>query len=354
MGMILQPYIEQFFASIFVFLILFALIAGLFAREKFIPMLDGFLGVILSFFSCPFIYMRAAVLSMADYRSKSMAGDSFSKQYLLNKLMFFMQAALIVVSIAVFAGNLTTGWVAMVPTKELRDAVRAQESTVLLEKADLQKLESEVKQLDEAWAGQRDQQMEKYTAERTQKIEQLGKNNSELANLINNVDTQAKILFAKIEDFQTKNAEAATKEDLDKTLYILNDYLNKLRVSDGAKGMIKSYNDNWGSLMLAKIERDSLSENELRASIQPTYKKLSGQFEELNRDMQLQEARLSELRAAAAYKIHKFLLCILSGAIMFMLLVWLFGLLIEVLWSAINVSTDVKEIRNSLLKSDNP
>lgn len=346
-----RSYAAHYVELIIVFLVLFGLTTYLFARGRFVPMLRGFGGMIALFISCPFVYLRAAVLSMADYGEKSETADASSKQYLLNKLMLFMQAVLVVASIAVFSASVTDGWNSMLPPQMLRFAIRELDKTVATKKAELLKLEPAVGQLDAAWKGQRDAEMTRFTTERSMKIEQLVNGNSELAVRINSVDPQTKMLFTKVEEFHARNAGDMNADELARTMNKLNDYLDRFTFTDDAKAMIKSYNDNWGLNKRLRTEINNMSEREVRAGVQQAYEDMSAQLAELRQKLPIQEKTLAGLRAEATYDVKSLLLSVLYGIFKFILLVWLFGLIIEVLWSAINVSTDVKKIQDSVKPS---
>lgn len=345
-------YAQNFVASVVVFILLFGAIAYALARDRFGPALSGIALVVLSFFRCPFVYLKAAVLTMADYGAKGEAVDSASKQYLLNKLMLSMQAALVMSSIAILTSSIISGWNTLMPSQSLRQSISERNKAVAQKKTDLQTLEPAVKQMEEAWKTQRDVEMGNFTARKTAKINQLEKENIDLATRIN-ADPQIKVLFAKIEEFHARNTGDLTTDELEGIMRNLNNYMNRLRVPDGTKVMMTTYNDNWGLQKRSKIEINNLSEKVVRADIQPTYEAMSGQSVEKKRDLLAQEAELAVFKAMVHYNILGMLFILLSGALKFILLIWLFGLLIETLWSAINVSTNVKEIHGILNKPTN-
>lgn len=353
-GLFVKAYVLQLVAKAVIFFILFGLITMLVAREKSIPMLRGFVGVILSFFTCPFRYLRAAVLSMEEYGVAGEAEDSSSKQYLLNKIMIFMQAALVISSIAVFAGSVTDGWIAMVPPTQLRDAIRELEKAVVEKNAELLRLDPAVKQLNEAWKSQHDSYVNSFASEKSSKMEQLGRENVILANRINDVDPQTKVLFAKIEEFQARNARDLTTSELEESVRDLTAYLDRLSLSPEARTMINSHNANWASQKRLKMEINTMTERAVRAASQPTYEAMSSQLADIKRDLPNQEKELIDLKSKATYKVERLALSVVLGGLKFISLIWLYGLLIEVLWSAINVSSDLRKIRNSLSKPTVP
>lgn len=352
MVMVLPAYFEHLLETVLVFLLLFGVIAYLFARGRFLPLLRGFGRVILSFFICPFSYLRAAVLSMADHGADAGADVPASKQYLLNKLMLTLQAALVLASVAVFAWSVTDGWNSMLPPKLLRTSIRELDKAVIQKTADLQKLEPAVKQLEDAWKGQREAQMESFTTGRGIKIEQLGKANLDLAARIKNVDPQTKMLFAKIEEFHARNAGDLSAGELEECLNSLNAYMERLNLAGDAKALIQSYNENWGQIKRLKIEIDNMSERQVRTAAQPAYETMAAQLAEIKRDLPVQGKQLALWRSEVKYQPEKLLLSVLYGALKLILLVWLFGLLIEILWSAINVSSDVRKIQGSFKPLD--
>lgn len=353
-AMLILGYVQQLVSTAVVFLVLFMAIFGLVAREKSIPIISGFVRVILSFFICPFVYLKAAVLSMEKFGTDEGEEDSNSKQYLLNKIMIFMQAALVVSSIAVLAGVVTNGWGTTVELKELRDEINGLEPKVNQLKADLARLEPSVAQLNEEWKSRHDSFVGQFVLEKRAKVEQLEKANEELAEKINGVDAQTKMIFRKIEEFYARNAESQGARELERSIQGLTEYLDRFSLGEVEGGLIRTHCANWGAVKRLKLEIDNPAEKEVRAKAQPTFEAMSKELVVAKGSLPEQEQKLTAWRLEKTLKTGALVSGLIVGFLRFLLLIWLYGLLIEILWSAISVSGDLRAIRNSLSKPANP
>ena len=344
---ILGTFVANLQATIIVFLVLFTLISYLFARDKFVSMLSGLFRIIISFFYSPFIYVKKAMLSLAEYGIKGETEFIKTKQYLLNKLMISLQAVLVVVSIAVLASSLVSGWNKMLPPKYLRESISGIEEELVKQKAELRELEPNVKLMDTAWNSKRDSLISVYTLERNRKNESLSAENAELSKRISQLGSTIEQSFLQIRNYHSQNESHTIPSQFESVKNEIKNFIDRA-VPQESKELFFKYNDNWYALMLSKLETTNFSEEQLRSAVQPTYSDLKNRLDYLNQTIPSQQKELAQLQAQVKYDIKALFLQLLYGICQFIILVWAVGLFIEALWLGIHVAANVQKIQNDL------
>jgi hypothetical protein len=345
---LLETLAENLVAVIIVFLVLFALIVYLFARDNFFSVLYGFFRIIISFFYSPVIYMKKAVLALAEYGIKGEVEFMQTRQYLLNKLMISLQAFLVVISIVVLASSLVSGWNQMLPPKDLSERILSLETELGKEKPELPQVEQNVKRMEDAWLNQHDSLVKAYNIERTGKRETISAENADLANRISQIDSTIHESFIELKNYHSQNEHYSSASQFENIKIEIEDFVNRLGVSEETTGLMLKYNDNWYALMLSTLEISDLSESQLRFVIQPTYNNLRNRLDYLTQTIPTKQEELTRLQAEVKYEIKNFFMEILYGILQFILLVWVMGLLIESLWLAIHIGANVQKIHDNL------
>lgn len=350
METIFEIFSENLAAFLIVFVILFVSISYLFAKDKFLSMIIGLLRLLASFFYSPFVYIKRAVVGLAEYGTKGEAEFSQSKQYLLNKLMISLQGLLVVLSVAVLAVSLVSGWNQMLPPKPLQEQIGSLEGLVGKQQSELGETGPKVKQMEADWTIRRDSLTKAYALERTKKSETVLTENADLAGRISQLGDTVQQCFLQIRDYYSQNEYQNSASQFERVNAEVRDYIGKLDVSDAAKGLMHTYNDNWYFLKLSGLEMSGFSESQLRSALQPAYNTLKKRLDYINEILPSQETELAELKKEAKYDIEALLLQILYGLLQFILLVWVAGLFIESLWLAIHIGANVEKIQDSLAK----
>jgi len=343
---LIEFFLQNLFESIVVFIILFLLIAYAFARNRFGAMLGGVFRIIASFFYSPFVYLKKAVLALAEYGQKGEAEFLETRQYLLNKLLLSFQGALVILSVAVLARGFVTAWSEWLPPKYLREAISELKKQLGQEKKELGQVAPTVEKMESSWAKQRDSLVRVYREERSNKAARLTTENQELVNRFASFDERVRQVFESIRQYHAQNEyhrQAAIFENVrdNVRLYYINPYLQEQEPKD----LLNRYNDNWYAVMLAKLELSNFSERQLRSAIQPTYEALKTKLNELNSTIPYREEQLSQLRAQAKYNFSALFLQIAYTLLQFIIFVWIVGLIIEALWLSVHVAVNVQKLR---------
>lgn len=341
---------EDFTATIIVFLVLLVATAYLFAREKSVAVFSGLLLVIVSLFYSPLIYLKKAVLGLADHGVIGKTGIVQAKQYLLNKLLFSLQALLVILSIAILATGLVSGWNQLIPSKQLRETISATEQELKKFKSELQETEPTVKQMESVWSTQRDSLIKAYNAERTHIAETMIAQNNDLGSRINALSDTAQQALSEIRMYHTQNEYLGAPSQYDPLVTEIINYIERQSLSPEVKTLLLNYNDNWYSQMLSRFETRDLSESQLRFAVYPAYHNRQKRLDNLKETIPAQEKELVQFRTEVKYDFGAFGLQILFTIIQCILFVWVIGILIESLWLMVDAAANLQEIKEHFTK----
>jgi hypothetical protein len=342
---IFDLFAEDLTATLIVFLILFAAIAYFFAREKSVAVFSGVILIALSLFYAPFIYLRKAVLGLADYSAKRKTEFVQTRQYLLNKLLLTFQALLVILSIAILATGFVSGWNQMIPSKQLREAISSTGEDLKRLKSELQEIEPAVEQMETAWSTRRDSLISVYNAERVHRGEKMIAQNIDLANRINARSDTAQQALIEIRNYYTQNEYLDGPSQYEPLITEAMNYIERQSLSEETKTLLLNYVDNWYAQMLSRFETRVLSESQLRFAVQVTYHVRQKRLDNLKETIPAQEKELAQFRTELGYNFGALGVQILYTILQFILFVWVVGLVIESLELAVDTAANVQKIQ---------
>jgi hypothetical protein len=342
---IFELFAEDLTATLIVFLILFAAIAYFFARDKSVAVFSGLILIALSLFYGPFIYLRKAVLGLADFSAKRKTEFVQTRQYLLNKLLLLLQAVLVILSIAILAAGFVSGWNQMMPSKQLREAISSTEGDLKRLKSELQEIEPTVKQMETVWSTRRDSLISVYNAERAHIGERMIAQNIDLANRINAGSDTAQQALNEIRNYYTQNEYLDSPLQYEPLITEAMHYIERQSLSDEPKTFLFNYINNWYTQMLSRFEIRLLSESQLRFAVQATYHTRQQRLDNLKETIPAQEKELAQFRTELGYNFGALGVQILFTLLQFILFVWLVGLVIEYLELVIDTAANVQKIQ---------
>ncbi len=336
---------EDLTATLIVFLILFAAIAYFFARKKSLAVFSGVVLILLSLFYGPFVYLRKAVLGLADYSAKRKTEFVQTRQYLLNKLLFLLQALLVLVSIAILATGFVSGWNQMVPSKELRETISTTENELQKLKVELQEMEPAAKQIETVWSTQRDSLIKVYNTERAHIGEMMIAQNNDLATRISTSSDTAQQALSEIKYYHAQNEYRTGPSEYEPVMTEIKNYLDRQSLSPEVKTLLLNYNDNWYAQILSRFEIRALSEGQLRFALQPAYHNRQQRLDYLKETIPSREKELAQFRAELRYNFGALGVQILYTILQFILFVWVVGLVIESLQLTVDTAANVQKIQ---------
>jgi hypothetical protein len=334
----------HFFLTVALFLVLFAVIAVAFARERFLHLLLGFIRNLGSVFYSPFIYLRKIVLELCDFGRTGDSGLLFSDQYLLNKVLIALKAAIILLAIGGLAASFTAAWEATLPPQALRDAIDQLEESSAKGQTELATARARVEQMDSAWQQRRQTLIEQFKTERLQQAQTAASDNDQIEKSARGSSSMAQALES-IRSYLAQNESADNAVQLDRIRDTALQFLGRLSLSDSDQRQLTQYVNNWQRGRLAKIQMDSVSESQLRSQIQPDYVDVKNRASSLASQTQGEARELAQLKSQITYHPELGFAALVSGVFGFIFTIWIIGLLVESVAFTGALADDVKKIR---------
>lgn len=340
----LADFVEHWFVALNLFALLFAGLAFLFARGRIGSLLLGFLQVIASIVTSPFVYMQRITSRMADFGDKGDTQFRSSRLYLVNKLLIALHAVLIISALSGLAVTALMAWEAFRPAKELRDGEAAIEERLATERKELAPLAARVNLLDEEWKTKRQALVDNFRKERQQRLDAAVRENESIQSAAS-ADAELQSPFLSIRNHLDNNSEPRTVEDIERNHDAVIQFVNRAPISDDARRQLTRYAGNWRTKMTMIMELGRVSEDDLRAQIQTDYRETKQSATALSERVRSDEQDLARIRAAMQYSPGAFLLRVLAGLVGFLFTIWAFGLFIEVFSLAVHLADDVRKLR---------
>lgn len=336
--------------TIIVFLVMIAGFAYLFAGKKFTAILSGLIFSVLSLFTSPFVYLKRTMLELVDYSSKGKVDLAETKHYLLNRLVTLLQALLVVLSAMVFAVGLVSAWGQLFPSKALRETIGATEEKLKKLRTEIQETEPAVSQMETVWSSRKDSLVRAYNAERPRTAGIKLAQNNDLAGSSLAISDSGQLILADIKNYHAQNEFMNEPSQFESVYTEIINYIDKQNPSPEMKNLVSSYNDNWYAQMLSRFEPAALSESQLRFVAYPAYHNRQLRLSILKETIPAKERDLEQFRAEEKFNIEAFGLQIVITILVFMVLVWLMGLLIESFRLSVDVAADLHNIREHFSK----
>ncbi len=243
---------------------------------------------------------------------------------------------------AAFAG----GWEAGLPPKSLRDAIDSMEEALEKDKAELAAATARVNQYDNDWNSRRQSLVEEFRRERQKKSDAARQENAGIEAALR-ADYNTAQVFETVQQFLAQNESARSANAISSVRHRVTGFAERMAPSEGAKAQLTTYVNNWATVLVNKLQLEAMSEDQLRAQIQPDYRKVRNDAESLGTRVRQQDEQLGKLRAQARYKPELMIAGWAVGIFGFIFTVWLFGLLIEAVSLSVHVADDVRKIREA-------
>ena len=336
--------VDNFTATIFVFFVLLAILAYVAIGKKAMSLLLGILRALLLFFSTPFVYLKMSILELSTPASSTELKPVSAKQYMLTKFMVFMQALLFVVAVAILSGGLVSAWNQLVPSSLLRETISATTQELKDLKSTLQETEPAVKQMETTWTSQREAKVAQYKKERDQRIEKLREEYSALETRIATLGETVQEPLNELKNSHVQNNYLDYTTLFETPLEEMASSVNRLSLPQNTKLLLHQLTDIWYAMMLTKFEVEQLNENQLICVAYPEYYSTKRKCDLLKEIIPARENDLTQLRSEERYNIEGCLFQIVLTLLLFVFVVWIFGLFIESIWLSIDIATNIKKI----------
>jgi len=322
-----------------------ALALFLLGRKRTPNLLLGLLRALLTWLIAPFGYLRRLALELADFGARPGPADEHRGLYLLERFMTSQRAILLLAACVFLGSGLAGAWFALLPDPGVLAALKEVRAEAVVLRTDLEAKEAAAqesaaqadKRLADAIAGFRAERQP--TADRGRaEMERLGQE------LRSNPETQVLLQFLETEIANSPPTSANGVESLYRRL---NQRIERATWVGGSEGPLGQWLAAWRSRALAELELRG-AEATVRAEFARAAKQLPREIQSLRQRLEPTEERLSRLEAQNRPQWGRFAAALLTTVATFLFLVWLFGLLLELLGSWIGVAADLRDVRSNL------
>jgi hypothetical protein len=324
-------------------LVLFAVLAIIFAKGQGRSFLAGVLRILGALFYAPFMYLRNATRAVCRYTQEANDEHAHNGQYLSNKLMLILQVAVIILALAMLAGTVSTAWVSLLPPSELRRAVSSTSRSVKEVRVKVEELDTKVAALDSVWVHRRDAALHEFRRARELQIARADSSNAVLGASILN-DSRVDSYWESLRDQLTS---AAGEGSAQYYRYYAERYENWLAYrdyDDMLRAQLQQYVDNWLTSVTARDQLRQTTEYDIRKKEQPTWEETKNELDSSRRTLARYESELKDLKRAARLRPDRFLVSLVVGIGWFLIVVWGLGLILELLWRQIRIASDVSQL----------
>ena len=329
------------------FAILFVTTAFAFAGRNGGDFLVGILRLVVSIFHSPLVYLRKAVQGIAGLGHQGDQELVHSRQYLLTKLMFTLQAILVIAAVAIVAMGLYRTWNTFIPPQHVREAISHLEHEMGVRAGELSSLDSSIKEMDSLWSFHKDSLIANYDKIRESNINSFAASMEAIVArglLIQNNDFQKTLagVRSNLDYWNTSNQKRQINNTRDELLR----WVRGSRLADSTRTLLIDLTNTWHSWMISRTAIiTGLGEKETRESIQPNYASSKDQATQIQVRLDNDRIELASWKQQEIYSPLAALWQIALTIVSFVTAVWLLGLAIEALWLAIHVAANVQRIR---------
>lgn len=335
---------EYLLSSIIVFIILFIIVSLVFTGKKLPETIRGFFLVIASFFYSPFIYFKNSLLTISNFSLKEQDENEKSKQYLLIKFLTSLQALLAIIVLFVITSGIIAAWEILLPPQYVRENKARLEKAIENLNDQYDVLNPGVQKMEKEWTENKDELINNYKKERDKKTVDAKNKNTAIEKGLTDKQ-EAKQYFNVIKNYLTQNETQTSQSRYLSIKNEINNYIQRQQTTEDIKTSLKNYSENWYLIMMNKYEDGRYVENDYRQKIQPNYASNKAQLENISNGIANTMKQEDKLRPQLKYNVDKFLLALLGTFATVLVLIWLVGLAIELLWLMVDVARGVNKIK---------
>lgn len=322
-----------------------ALALFLLGRSRTPDLLLGLLRALLTWLIAPFGYLRRLALELADFGARPGPVEEHRGLYLLERFMTSQRAILLLAACVFVGSGLAGAWFALLPDPGVLAALKEVRAEAAILRTDLAAKEAEAQET----ASQAEQRIADAVAVyRSERLPAADRGRVEMDRLgqemRSNPETQVLLQYLETE---IANAPPASADGVNSLYRRLNQRIERATWVGGSEGPLGQWLAAWRSRALADLELRS-AESTVRAEFARKAKQLPREIQSLRQRLEPTEERLSGLEAQNRPQWGLFALALATTLATFLSLVWLFGLLLELLGSWIGVAADVRDLRSNL------
>lgn len=327
--------VEELLYVFSLFVALSCIFLALLAKGRIRELLRAFFRLLLSFFYCPYVYLRKTIGIIADFGKKREEELAQSHHYLGTRITMLLRMALLITVVGVFTSFVVAGWEAMLPLKYYRVAEKNTATQLERQQAQLATISAHLNQLEQDWTNHHDSLIADYKASKKKEIEDLTAANGQLEAKLSSSPEGARVFSGLKRYLDSGNATLATAQQ----------YIQMFMTNEEARNDLNKYVANWNTAKHLSQQLEDMPPKGFREAIQPDYEATRQNAQYWNNQVSSTASTLSQIRAEMHYSPESLLLSALSGAFLCLLIIWGVGLFLEAYTQATDVMDDIQRIR---------
>ena len=335
---------EYIVAFIIIFIILFLVIAFLFTKNKFPDTIKGFFLVLASFIYSPFVYFKNSLMSIADFRLRGADNDQTTKQFLLNRFLTSLQALLAIIVIIIITSGIITAWEILLPPKDLREQNDMLEARLSEINEQFRIVNPDVEKMEKDWNEKKLELIDNYKKENENIRNKALKENENIEQKLNNNPAAAQF-FNSINNYLSQNEYQYNVDGYERIKNEVIGYIDRQDLTTDVKNTMRTYSENWYITMIKQYEKNNFGDEQYREKIQPDYISKSTTARNLSEQSTDIQNQLGNLKPALRYKFGESILALLSTFITVIVIIWVIGLILELLWLSVDIANNVNKIK---------
>jgi len=344
MESLLSNLLTNWLSFLIVFFLLFTVIAYLLDRDKVGDMYLGILRVIYSLFYSPIIFLKKSILNLANFGRKGEKEYIPSKQFLLQKIVLFLETILVIISISFLVSGIIIGWNSFLPPLELRTARNNTEASLEDTKDKMGKISLTYQNLNKYWDSKKDSLISSRIGVNKDKLKKLEAKNKNLSQKFNN-DTEINETYNIIKDYLDRNDYSSSLGGYENIKDQVISHVDGLSIGQNKINELKNYAENWYKIKAINYELGSFSEEDLRNEIQPNYREIEINYDRFSEHIANLESDLIYYNENIKYDILSLIKSIIISTLTAFLYIWIIGLMIEAINLSIDIANNVRIIR---------
>lgn len=195
MDTLLSNLLEYWLSFVIIFLLVFTAISYIFVKEKVAEMYLGILRVLISIFYSPLIFLKKSILNLVAFGKKGEKENLHSKQFLLQKIIIFLETILIVISISFIVSGIIVGWNSFLPPLQLREARSNTEVNLDNAKDEMETVAPVYEQMKNFWDTKKDSLINAHVGQNKAELQKLQDTNNNLSKKLAMTQKQMRYLI---------------------------------------------------------------------------------------------------------------------------------------------------------------
>jgi hypothetical protein len=345
---LLSSFTQHLVFSSVLFLLVFILLGFMLSGGALIPFLFGMVRVAVSMVYSPFVFLRRASNAILRFGRHGEQDYVSTQHYLLNKLLLWWQAVVIVVAMGWLAVTVVQTWFAFLPPEEVRTSLRITRENLTEQQAQLVTVTADVTRYETEWTRQGPQLISNYRTQHERTSRAAVDQNAQLDRDLRASGNPAAITDLGIVEAHASQHEQSAEQiarahrDLDQWIN------NQVFLDEPTRANLRAWNDNWERGAQARDEVLNISETALRNGAQPGYQSAFARKTDLEQRIPTTQQLVKDLAGQADFRWSGAVFTAAKSLLQFLFAVWIFGLLTEALALMIRVADNVRELRQAL------